>query len=180
MVTPKQSAEILGWTIESALNLLVDLLNSNQTIRQNDLFKTFKDFLINSNIPSNRISRINYQLKKNKYLKFDQNNSVVLTDKAKIKIIEKYVSIQKHDNRKRLVSFDIPETKRRERNGFRKAIKKMGFRQIQKSLWVCDRDIGDLVDITAKEFKVEKYVAYFVIENSNIEKFINKILRNGK
>jgi len=52
----------------------------------------------------------------------------------------------------------------------------MGFVQIQKSLWVSDKNLGELVEMVVKEYKVENYVAYFIIDNSNIEKHIGNLL----
>lgn len=181
MFTPKQSQKILGWTIETALNLLVELYSSGKTIlKQSEITNYFNQYVEGSDISSRRISRVSYELKRQKYIEIDEGDSVRLTDKAKIRVIEKCVAMNPHDKKRRLISFDIPETKRVQRNCFRRAIKKMGFAQIQKSLWVCDRNIGDLVEIAVKEFKVEEYVAYFVVETSNIDKYINKILSQRK
>jgi len=181
MVTPKQSQKILVWCIESALTLLIRFFSSQKSnIKQDELTEYFNNHLEGSGISKRRISRISYELKRQNYVEIGKGDSVKLTDKAKIKMIDKYVSQHIKDGKRRLVSFDIPETKRRQRNAFRRSIKKMGFRQIQKSLWVCDQNIGDLVEISAKEFKIEEYVAYFVVQSSNIEKYIDKILKHKK
>lgn len=180
-INPKTSARILKWCVNSALNLLVDYMKSNQKpLKHNELSGYFRNQFIGSGISSKQISRVVYDLKRQKYVEFDEGDSVRFTNKAKIKLIDKFVSLNQPDRKRRLVSFDIPETRRKQRDAFRRSIKQMGFRQIQKSLWVCDRNIGDMVEVTSREFGVEEYVAYFVVESSNIDKFINKILSKSK
>ncbi|MFA4996201.1 MAG: hypothetical protein WC536_03640 [Patescibacteria group bacterium] len=110
------------------------------------------------------------------YLKIDSNNSIEFTDKAKLRIVDVVTSNNLKDGKNRFISFDIPEEKRSQRDGFRRTIKKMGFRQIQKSLWVCDRNIGDFIEIAKKEYDVEKYVAYIVSEKSDIDDHIKTIM----
>ena len=104
--------------------------------------------------------------------------SIKLTNKAKIKIIDKIIEGKEKDNKYRFISFDIPERLHYYRDLFRRAIKRMGFRQIQQSLWVTDKNIGDLVEIAAKEYGVEEYVAYIVAETSNIDAHIKQTLKN--
>lgn len=182
MVTPRQAQKIWIWTIDTALTLLVDFISTQKClIKRRQFEKLFNEHLGGSPIPKERIWRINYELKKRGYLDFDDvGDSVKLTDKAKIRLIDKYVSDSESDGKRRLVSFDIPEIKKRQRNGFRRCIKTMGFRQIQKSLWVCDKNIGELVECAAKEHEVEKYVAYFVVEASNIDNHIKNLLSKNK
>jgi len=181
MVTPRQSQRILSGIIEDSLGFIVDYFTSrNKILRNSELNDYLSDCFTDKGISRRRISRINYDLKRSHYIKIGEGDSVKLTNKAKIRIIEKFASLYPNDGKRRLISFDIPEVKRRERNGFRRTIKQMGFKQIQKSLWVCDKNLSDLVEIAIKEFKVSEYVAYFVIERSNIDKHINKILKNKR
>lgn len=180
-INPKTSKKILVWGINSALGLLADYISSKQRdMRQEEVSEYFRNSTKGLGISNRRISRMTYELKRQKYLEVDDGDSVKLTDKAKIKIIDKFTTTSPYDKKRRLISFDIPETKRRQRNGFRRCIKKMGFRQVQKSLWVCNKNIGDMVEIAVREFEIEDYVAYFVIESSNIDKYINKILVKQK
>lgn len=181
MVTPKQSQKIIGWCVESALIVLYDLIIiGKEKIGSSEIGKHLRDEFNDQNISGKKISKMTYDLKRSKYLEIGEGDSVILTDKAKIKLIDKCLTGHVDDGKKRLISFDIPEPKRVKRDGFRRVIKRMGFVQIQKSLWVCDRNLGELVEIAIKEFKVERYVAYFVVENSNIEKYIKKLLIKGR
>jgi len=162
--------------IETALNLIIEFVKKHQrSMKQTEMLDYFNVRFGASGISRRQISSVIYSLKRNNYVEIDNGDSVKFTNKAKIKMIDKLVLDQK-DHKRRLVSFDIPETKKRQRNAFRRSIKQMGFRQIQKSLWVCDRNIGDMVEMLSKEYRVEEYVAYFVVESSNIENYIAKIL----
>ena len=120
-----------------------------------------------------------YELKKSKYIEIDEGDSVKLTNKAKIKLIDRIADTNINDGKLRLVSFDIPEIKRTNRNNFRRAIKRMGFRQVQKSLWVNNRNVGELVEMAAVEYKVSDYVAYFVAERSNIDHHISDVFKKS-
>jgi DNA-binding transcriptional regulator PaaX len=107
----------------------------------------------------------------------DNGQSIILTNKAKMKLIDQIVLKVPRDHKLRyLVSFDIPENQKVQRNGFRRAIKNLGFVQIQQSLWIIDRNAGELVELASSEYKVEKYVAYFVCIKSNIDSFLNEKL----
>jgi DNA-binding transcriptional regulator PaaX len=104
--------------------------------------------------------------------------SIEFTNKAKIKVLDKLAERKKADNKLRFVSFDIPEDKRQNRNLFRKSLKKLGFKQIQKSLWVVNCNVGDLVELAAYEFQVEKYIVYLVSEKTDIDGLISKMFKH--
>ena len=135
----------------------------------------------NSNYSVSNFSNLVYQCKRNGYIKIknsNNQNSIVLTNKAQLKIIDKIVKNQKSDGKFRFISYDIPENLRVARDQFRRTIKKLGFVQIQKSLWVCNKNVSQLVELAAYEYKVEKYVAYIVSEKSDIDGLIQKKLKN--
>ena len=106
------------------------------------------------------------------------NKSIELTNKAKLKVIELIAKKTKRDKVYRFVSFDIPEEKRKSRDQFRRVIKRMGFVQIQKSLWVTNKNLSTLVEAAAYEYGVEKYIAYIVSMKSDIDGIIEKKLSN--
>ncbi|MFA7253469.1 MAG: hypothetical protein WC107_02855 [Patescibacteria group bacterium] len=126
------------------------------------------------------IAKIFYRLKKRGLVEIKKTNSgesIRFTDKARLVVVDRITSRNGCDGTKRFVSFDIPEPKRLSRDQFRRTIKRMGFKQIQKSLWVTDRIVGDLVDIAAKEYGIQDYVVYIVSDNTNINKTIDQILK---
>lgn len=175
---PKSSQKIMSWCVESAINLIFNAIGSiDAKIRQSELKNVFIEESSEYGYSSCRVNSTLYDLKRRNYLEYDQGDSVRLTNKAKIRIIDNIAKSSETDGKFRLVSFDIPETRKTDRNCFRRAIKRMGFRQIQKSLWVSDRNIGELVEMAAKEYKVSDFVAYFIADKSNIDAYIKKILK---
>ncbi len=118
--------------------------------------------------------RIKY-LEKSGYIKIN-NNSIVLTDKGNIKCLENSKD-KSSDGRWRILSFDIPEEFRKRRDRFRRSIKQIGFRQVQKSLWACPYNKADDEILVIKMHEVEKFVAYFVVEKTDIENELKKIFK---
>lgn len=173
---PKNSQKILVWCLESVLNLVFKAVDHLGTkLSQSELGRYFSQNF-GDDISNKQISQMVYDLKRNKYIHIDSSDSVRLTGKAKLRIIDKISETKDCDGKYRLISFDIPETKKRNRNNFRRAIKRIGFKQVQKSLWVSDRNVADLVDLAIEEYEVDDYVAYFMAERSNIDKYIKKVL----
>ena len=105
--------------------------------------------------------------------------SIVFTDKAKLKVLDRIAEqIPENEEFYYFVSFDIPESLKNNRNLFRLAIKKLGFRQVQKSLWVSRKSVGQFVEMASREYKVENYVVYLIAKTTNIDGVIDKMLSN--
>lgn len=103
------------------------------------------------------------------------SESIILTNKGKLKVIESMSSKIKDDKRNRFISFDIPESEKYKRNGFRSAIKRIGFKQLQQSLWVINKDVSDLVELAEVEYEVTDYVVYILSEKSDADQYIEKL-----
>ena len=171
----------MQWCLEKSIGFIFDLFgNRNKKVTRDELNRRFQEEVARFQISGRQANKMLYDLKRRDYISYAEGDSVVLTDKAKIKIIDKVVDTTRKDGKVRFVSFDIPESKRNDRDCFRLAIKRMGFRQIQKSLWACQYNIGDLVEAAASIYDVSDYVAYFVSEKSNIDAHISKILHEDK
>lgn len=174
---PKMSEEAIKWCLEKSIGFIFDLFEKrNKRITRDELNRKFQEETAKFKVTNRQATQMMYDLKRRNYIYYGEGDSVVLTDKAKIKIIDKVVHQTRIDGKLRFVSFDIPESKRNDRDCFRQAIKRMGFRQIQKSLWACKYNISDFVEAAAAEYKVTDYVAYFISEKSNIDTHIAKIL----
>ncbi len=176
---PKNYSRAFWGSVESLLVFAFDMgEKAAQSIRRSDLYQQYKD-LCGDNLTGKQISNQIYELKRSKYIEIedDGERSIKLTNKAKIKIIESIVERKEQDHKYRFVSFDIPERLHYSRDMFRRIIKRMGFRQIQQSLWVTDKNIGQLVEIAAREYKVEDYIAYIVSEKSNIDFHVKQALK---
>ncbi|PIS07668.1 hypothetical protein COT78_02390 [Candidatus Berkelbacteria bacterium CG10_big_fil_rev_8_21_14_0_10_43_13] len=143
------------------------------------LYRLMNDFPYEQTLTCSKISHIFSNLKNRGYIEVKKHNgqeSVVFTNKAKLAVIDKIAERSDVDNKYYIVSFDIPERMRIDRNKFRRTIKRLGFRQIQKSLWVTNKNFGEYVELAAYEYGVEKYVVYFVTDNTNISGIIDKML----
>lgn len=172
----KDSNKAVIWCLEFALTLIFKAAEGiGAKLNRSELNQYFAQNC-KTEISNRQISQMVYDLKRKKYIEFGKGDSVKLTEKAKIKIIDKISNTKVRDGKYRLISFDIPEIKKSNRNNFRRAIKRIGFKQVQKSLWVSDRNVGDLVDLAIKEYEVDDYVAYFLSGRSNIDKYLGKTL----
>lgn len=146
-----------------------------------EFYRIMNGFPAERALTSNKIARFISNSKRSGYVtvqKVGGQESIVFTNKAKLAVVDRIAERSKIDQKYRFVSFDIPERLRKNRNQFRRVIKRLGFRQIQQSLWVSDRSIGDLVEMAANEYKIEQYIVYLVCEHTNINKeLLNKLTK---
>lgn len=104
------------------------------------------------------------------YIRRVNENQFLITPKARRKI--KISKIENSEWEKtdwdgfwRIVSFDIPETKKAERNIFRSVIKRKGFIGIQNSVFVAPfADFEALAELR-ENLRIEEYVSFFVAQS---------------
>ena len=163
---------------EKTIELLEEIYNFTDAF----IFSAHSTKLFKENLRRNKINPIRifdrlHKLENTGYIeiKKDQNNfSVELTHKGKIKLLENS-SNNKIDGKWRMISFDIPEEMKNQRNQFRSAIKRIGFRQVQKSLWACPFIKTDEIEKVIKFYELKDYVAYLVVEKSDINSFLKEL-----
>lgn len=108
----------------------------------------------------------------------------VLTEKGNKKI-QRYIIDEmeieipkKWDEIWRMVIFDIPESKRRARQIFVQKLKKLGFYQIQRSVFVHPFECRDEIDFMKEALGIGDYVTYIaanlISEDEKIKKFYIK------
>lgn len=70
--------------------------------------------------------------------------------------------IENWDGSWRIVIFDIPEKKRKLRDGFRFALREFGFKMLQGSIWICP--YGDFEEVRSliKDQGIQKYVVFII------------------
>ena len=105
------------------------------------------------------------------------SNSIQLTNKGKIKLIEESADYSV-DGKWRMLSFDIPEKLRSKRRQFRRAIKRIGYKQVQKSLWASPFVKADEIDLIIEELGIGKYVAYLLVEKTDIENHLKSLFKS--
>ena len=107
---------------------------------------------------------------------------VKLTEKGRLKALNyQLLNIKnKHqhwDGKWRMVAFDIPEKYRKGRDALRQKLKKIGFRELQESIFItpydCKKEILLLVDF----FKLEKYVRFGILEFIDNESHFKKAFK---
>jgi hypothetical protein len=176
----KKFGQETAWGVGKVLGFLYEFgeYMSIKEISKSEVYRSVYGHY-DGRVSKKQISDLFYNLKRQKYItEVGEGQAIVLTDKARIKIIEKMIEKIKNDERLRLLSFDIPERMHVERDYFRRAIKRIGFRQIQQSLWAINKDVSEAVELAIKYYKVEDYVAYIVAEKTNIDIMIkNTLLR---
>jgi CRISPR-associated endonuclease Cas2 len=172
MVNPRKHQK---FAVSAAVKMLELLFTTANRLKDDIIAQDATDYIdhLDSSIGRVDISKTIYDLKRRKYIRCE-GDSIILTDKAKMKIVDKITQEIPICKKFHFVSFDIPEGMRRNRNQFRRTLKRIGFIQVQKSLWTIKKDVGEIVEAAAREYKVENYVAYFISEKSNIDRFIAK------
>lgn len=116
-------------------------------------------------------AKIVYNLKQNGYiktLKIKDKSTIMLTPKGlekvftvKIRLAEKKI---RPDKKWQMVLFDIPEEKKRERDLFRKSLRYLGYKNLQKSIWVCNYDVLNETKALIKRYKLEPHVELLLVK----------------
>lgn len=117
-------------------------------------------------------------LQRTGYIKIDRkSDSIEFTMKGKIKLLENPTNIA-IDGKWRMLSWDIPEKFRTKRQQFCRSIRRIGYKQVQKSLWVCPFVRAEEITLIINELGLKKYVAYLRVDKTDIESHLKKLFRN--
>ncbi|MBU3926043.1 hypothetical protein KJ763_02655 [Patescibacteria group bacterium] len=76
---------------------------------------------------------------------------------------------KKWDKKWRIITFDIPETKKMARNALNAKLKKLEIYPLQKSLFICPFECQNEIDFIGEFFNVRKFIKYFVVEKIESE-----------
>ncbi len=116
---------------------------------------------------------------KEKYNK-DGSIKIVLSEDGKKKALvydidEMEIKIPKQwDKKWRMVLFDIPELKKKERDGLRFRLKHLDFFEYQKSVFVHPFDCKNEIDFIVELYKIRKFVRFVVVEKLDNELHLKK------
>lgn len=107
-------------------------------------------------------------LKKRKFIKIIKEKNgrvkITLTNKGRKRILEMsldFVKIKKPrkwDGKWRIVIFDVPVKQNAAREALRNKMKNLGFKQLQKSVWIVPWECEDEILFVAEVFKAERYI----------------------
>jgi hypothetical protein len=109
---------------------------------------------------------------------------IILTKKGKSVareyLVEDYKKIKKPlkwDGKWRFVMFDISEEKKKIRNLLRFHLKKVGFVQVQGSVWVFPYPCEEIVTIIKANFKLSSEVIYITAESFEKDLYFRKFFK---
>lgn len=110
----------------------------------------------------------------------DGTFSMTITDRGKIKVLKYHfdkmkIAEKNWDGKWRLVVFDVPERFRKGRDALRAKIKKLGFHELQKSVFVFPYHCQDEIDFLIEFFNIRPYVRYGVLESIDNDQHLRKI-----
>jgi DNA-binding transcriptional regulator PaaX len=103
-------------------------------------------------------------------IKKDQNGNVTIkiTKKGTLKALQYHFDnmckMQKWDGKWRIVIFDIPEKKRVSRNALRAKLRDLGFKELQKSVFVFPYECRKEIELIIDFFSLQPHVCYGVME----------------
>lgn len=122
------------------------------------------------------LRRITYYMKNRGLISYstrDYENGIILTEKGKQRLkrmdyAKLHVTKPRHwDKKWRLVFFDIPETMKARRNQLNLKLKKLGFKQLQLSIWIHPFPCRSEIEAVCETIKIREYVTY--VETSHID-----------
>jgi len=110
----------------------------------------------------------------------DGSFTILLTKKGKIKALtfrlqDMKIKGETWDKRWRVVIFDIPEKLKKARDALREKLKKIGFYELQKSVFVFPYECEEEIDFVIEFFELRKYVRFGVLEKIDNEPHLKKI-----
>lgn len=126
-----------------------------------------------------QIRRAVKQLQEMNYIKIDKNGKrVYLIDKGALELLKFKIQEARPewDKKWRVIIFDIPEEKRKERDFLRKRLKWLGFRELQKSVWAFPYDIKKEIEdlLTICNFRTEGDIRALTVEKIESDRDLKK------
>lgn len=97
----------------------------------------------------------------------DDRIVLMITEKGKKKLLEYNIDDmeikkpEKWDKKWRVISFDIPEKRKKAREALREKLKDLDFYPLQKSLFVFPYPCQDEIDFIAEIFQIQNHITYF-------------------
>ncbi|MFH1129364.1 MAG: hypothetical protein V1686_01350 [Patescibacteria group bacterium] len=162
-------------------NIISKILPERGGLRFSD-FNTFRNEWTNENKKKyereksrKRFSQIIKNLKNKGYLNvkdIKNRKAVLITPRGMKKLFEIELKTggkdKRSDKKWQMILFDIPEVSRRSRDLFRKQLKYLGYKNFQKSIWVCPYDVLKVTQKLIKNYKLDRFVRLLLIEEIKI------------
>lgn len=81
---------------------------------------------------------------------------------------------KKWDGKWRVMIFDIPEHKRKIRNGLTLLFRQAGIHRLQNSVWVYPYDCEDVITLLKVDFGIGKYLLYLIVDELENDKYLRE------
>lgn len=81
----------------------------------------------------------------------------------------------KWDNKWRIVTFDIRESRRGLRDSLRQTLQQIGFTKLQQSVWVYPYDCEDLIVLLKADYRIGREVLYVIADRIENDRFLRQI-----
>lgn len=98
--------------------------------------------------------------------------AIMITPKGMEKLFKTRIKAgkmkQRPDKKWQMVLFDIPETRKKDREYFRKQLKYLGYKKLQRSIWVCPYDVLETTQQLIKNYKLGRFVRLLLVEEIKI------------
>ena len=181
---PKKILLEIGNKTKDLLKLGAIIMFDPSTLIKEYGFSLYRDNSLNSQTLYQGI----YSLKRYGYLKeksIRHKKKLYLTPKGRITIIKNILKQKKKkkikwDRKWRLIIFDIPEASRKDRDFLRKELAWIGFKELQKSVWIFpydfEKELKTLLNLWEIEFQGD--IRFLTVEKMNdkdLKKYFNLI-----
>lgn len=123
-------------------------------------------------VNNKNLGRIVRRLEKQRMIDFNQENGqirITITDKGKTRLLSynfenMEIKEPKTDGKWRLVIFDIPEERKRDRESFRRKLLQLGFVRLQDSVFASPFKCKEEIDFLSNYLNISDFVTLAVIE----------------
>lgn len=110
------------------------------------------------------------------------DNNFFLTRKGRLKALNIQLDglrdkKEKWDGKWRMIAFDVPEKYKRERDALRQKLKNIGFRELQKSIFVTPVNCAKEMMAFIEFYELKKYVRFAVLESIDNENVLSKVFK---
>jgi len=125
------------------------------------------------------IKRSIRELARNKFIKIkklEKRLIISLNDKGRLALLQNQLQhIKPGDGVCTVVVFDIPEAASSARRKFRRWLKNCHFKMLQRSVWITDRDVADLVNKALPSLRLPGWIITLTTLSSIVHKSYQKI-----
>jgi CRISPR/Cas system-associated endoribonuclease Cas2 len=78
------------------------------------------------------------------------------------------------DNKWRLLSFDIQESRKRTRNKIRRLLMQFGFHRLQDSVWVYPYECRDVLELLRTHYGIRHEALYLLVEHIDNDRWLKR------